>query len=200
MVDRESRIQKRNKDSIMNAALEIFSMYGFRGATVDLIAKACGLSKPNLLYYFQTKEEIHVQLLSRLMDTWLDPLKEMDENGDPFNEIMAYVRRKLHMSKTLPRESRLFANEIIQGAPRINHVLQNDLKMLVDEKALVIQKWVDKGLIAKVHPYHLIFSIWSLTQHYADFDVQVQAVLTDEDPFENAESYLETLFSKLLAI
>ena len=78
--------------------------------------------------------------------------------------------------------------------------LKNDLKTLVDEKALVIQKWIDEGLIAKVHPYHLIFSIWSLTQHYADFDVQVKAVLVNEDPFENAESYLETLFSKLLTI
>ena len=200
MVDHESRIQKRNKDSIMNAALEIFSMYGFRGATVDLIANACGLSKPNLLYYYQTKEQIHIELLSQLMDSWLAPLREIDENGDPFSEIMGYVSRKLHMSKTLPRESRLFANEIIQGAPRINHVLQNDLKTLVDEKALVIQKWIDEGLIAKVHPHHLIFSIWSLTQHYADFDVQVQAVLVNEDTFENAESYLETLFSKLLTI
>ena len=73
-----------------------------------------------------------------------------------------------------------------------------DLTFSFDEKVLIIKKWSDHGLIAKVHPYHLIFSIWSLTQHYADFDVQIRAVLTNEEPFENAESYLINLFSRLL--
>ena len=57
MVDHESRIQKRNKDSIMNAALEIFSMYGFRGATVDLIANACGLSNPTFFTITRLKNK-----------------------------------------------------------------------------------------------------------------------------------------------
>jgi TetR/AcrR family transcriptional regulator len=60
---------------------------------------------------------------------------------------------------------------------------------------------MDQGRIARVHPIHLIFSIWALTQHYADFDVQVRAVLGPEgdDPYPDAERYLETLFRKLLA-
>ena len=73
-----------------------------------------------------------------------------------------------------------------------------DLKALVDEKAAIIQKWMDEGKIAQVHPYHLVFSIWALTQHYADFDVQVRAILGEEDPFEGAEPFIDTLYRKLL--
>ena len=195
-----TRIQKRNIALIAEAALEVFSASGFRGATVDQIAKESGLSKPNLLYYFQTKEAIHDHLLNSLLDVWLDPLREIDPDGAPLEEILAYVRRKLHLSRHHPRESRLFANEILQGAERILPVLETDLKALVDEKAAVIQGWMDQGRLAPADPRHLIFSIWSLTQHYADFDVQVRAVLGKKsgDPYPEAERYLETLFTRML--
>ncbi|ARE38929.1 Transcriptional regulator RutR of pyrimidine catabolism (TetR family) [Rhodovulum sp. P5] len=195
-----TRIQRRNTQTILNAALEVFSQYGFRGATLDQIARAAGLSKPNLLYYFPSKDAIHVALLSGLMDTWLDPLRALNAQGDPQGEILAYVRRKLAMSRDFPRESRLFANEILQGAPRIGPALEGELKALVDEKAALIAHWAAEGRIAPVDPHHLIFSIWALTQHYADFDVQVRAVLGDGhgDPFAGAERYLTTLFTRLL--
>lgn len=194
----ETRIQARNRAAILDAALDVFSAQGFRGARVDQIAAAAGLSKPNLLYYYPSKEAIHAALLEGLLDTWLDPLRALDPAGEPLDEILAYVNRKLEMSRDYPRESRLFANEIVQGAPRILGALATDLKALVDEKAALIQDWIDAGKIARVHPQHLIFSIWSLTQHYADFDVQVRAILGDEDPFDGAPEFIDTLYRRLL--
>ena len=102
------------------------------------------------------------------------------------------------MARDFPRESRLFANEVLRGAPLIEDELKGPLKELVDEKAEVIRSWAKAGKIAKCDPYHLIFSIWSTTQHYADFDVQVRAVLGQEKAgegrFEDAARYLEQLF------
>ena len=43
----------------------------------------------------------------------------------------------------------------------------------------MIADWVAGGRLAPVDPRHLIFMIWAVTQHYADFDVQVNAVLGD---------------------
>lgn len=195
-----TRIQIKNRRMILDAALGVFSRHGFRGATLDQIAEAAGLSKPNLLYYFPSKEDIHVTLLSQLVDIWLDPLRALNADGDAMEELLAYVRRKLELSRDYPRESRLFANEIVQGAPRIGDTLGTDLKDLVDEKAAIIGQWSAEGRIAQVDPHHLIFSIWSLTQHYADFDVQVRAVLgPSRDPLEEAEQFLDTLFRRLLA-
>ena len=194
-----TRIQKRNRKVILEAALEVFSANGFRGSTLEQIASAAGLSKPNLLYYYPSKEAIHLELLNGLMDTWLAPLRAMDPNGDPHAEIMRYMRLKLDMSQQMPRESRLFANEILQGVPRIGEGLSGALKALVDEKAAIIRAWAEQGRIAPVDPYHLIFSIWALTQHYADFDVQVRAVLGEgHDPYVKAGKHLEMLFERLL--
>ncbi len=177
----------------------MFSLHGFRGATLDQIAEGAGLSKPNLLYYFRSKEEVHTALLTGLLDTWLDPLRAMNPAGQPLQEILAYVRRKLDLARDYPRESRLFAGEILQGAPRMREVIEGDLRRLVEEKAAVLSRWMDEGRVARVDPVHLVFSIWALTQHYADFDVQVRAVLgPDHDPFSEAGGFLETLFTRLL--
>jgi TetR/AcrR family transcriptional regulator len=49
-----------------------------------------------------------------------------------------------------------------------------------------------------VDPEHLIFSIWALTQHYADFDAQIRLIRDCADPMEGAEDFVETLFDRLL--
>ena len=193
-----TRIQAEKRETILEAALDIFSAHGFRGATIDQIAAAAGMSKPNLLYYFRRKDEIYTVLIQRLLDTWLAPLRELDDIGDPLAELRSYIRRKLEMARDFPRESRLFANEILQGAPRIMPMIEGELKELVDEKVQIIKGWIKAGKIARTDPYHLIFSIWATTQHYADFDVQVRAVLGPDrgadGRFEDAARFLEGLF------
>jgi len=193
-----TRIQAEKREVILEAALDIFSSLGFRGATIDRIAEAAGMSKPNLLYYFRRKDDIYAALMQRLLDTWLQPLRALDDVGDPLSELRGYIRRKLEMSRDFPRESRLFANEILQGAPRIMPMIEGELKALVDEKALVLRGWMKAGKIARTDPHHLIFSIWATTQHYADFDVQVRAVLGPDkgaaERYEDAARVLEQLF------
>lgn len=197
---KRSRIQTRNRKRILEAALEVFSAHGFRGATLDQIAAEAGLSKPNILYYFDGKEAIHVTLLNQLMETWLDPLEQMNPDGEPLEEILAYIRRKLDMAQAYPRESRLFANEILQGAPRMGPHLEARLKPLVDQKAALIAGWAEAGRIAAVDPRHLIFSIWATTQHYADFEAQVNVLMPEGGVFPGAASYLETMYRRLLTV
>ena len=195
---RRTRIQEEKEERILEAALDVFSVHGFRGSTIDQIADVAGMSKPNLLYYFRTKEAMHRALIDRVLFTWLEPLRAFDPQGNPQSEIRSYIRRKLEMARDFPRESRLFANEMLQGAPRTIEMLAGDLKLLVDEKAAIISGWMDSGKLNRADPYHLIFSIWATTQHYADFDVQVRAVLGPnrggDGRFEDAARFLEQLF------
>ena len=182
----DTRIQARNKELILDAALDVFSASGFRGATVDQIAAKSEMSKPNLLYYFRRKEDIYVALL------------EHNPAGDPLNELTRYISAKMQMSDANPKASRLFANEILHGAPMIEKFLKGPLRQLVAEKAQVIQSWITAGKLSPVDPYHLIFAIWAVTQHYADFSVQVDAVLgRREDSKAAQKAVLEILLRGL---
>ena len=196
----ETRIQKKNQSAIKAAGLKVFSQFGFRGSTLDQIAAESGLSKPNILYYFSSKEAIYEALLSQLLTDWLKPVRDIDPAGEPVEEILKYAQHKLTMSRLYPRESRLYANEILQGAPRIKPVLTGELRDVVATLAALIKSWSEAGLIRVIDPYHLIFSIWAMTQHYADFDVQVQAVLCEGDHFDDAEQYLEDMLRRMLTV
>ncbi|WP_277023563.1 MULTISPECIES: TetR family transcriptional regulator C-terminal domain-containing protein [Paracoccus] len=194
-----TRIQQKNRDLILQGALEAFSANGFRGATIDQIAKAAGLSKPNVLYYFGSKDEIHKALLTTLLDMWLAPMQQIDPKGDPLDQVLGYVRAKLLMSRDYPRESRLFAYEILQGAPHLTEILGGGLREIVDRTVAVLEGWMNEGRLAQVEPRHLIFSIWSMTQHYADFEIQVRAVLGEgRDPVAEGAAFLDDLYRKLL--
>ena len=194
----KTRIQARNKEIILDAALDIFSAFGFRGSTVDQIAAKSDMSKPNLLYYFRRKEDIYVALLEHTLSDWLEPLRELNPSGDPLNELSRYISAKMQMSDANPKASRLFANEILHGAPMIEKFLKGPLRQLVAEKAQVIQSWIAQGKLAPVDPYHLIFAIWAVTQHYADFSVQVDAVLGRHEDAKSAQkAVLEILLRGL---
>ena len=131
-----TRIQARNKELILEAALDVFSASGFRGATVDQIAAKSEMSKPNLLYYFRRKEDIYVALLEHTLSDWLEPLRELNPAGDPLTELARYISAKLQMSEANPKASRLFANEVLHGAPMIEKFLKGPLRQLVAEKSL----------------------------------------------------------------
>jgi len=194
---KKTRIQTLNRQKILDAALTVFSQFGLRGSTLDQISDHAQLSKPNVLYYFRGKQDIYVHLMQQTLDQWLQPLVELDRHGNPIDEILKYTVTKLEMSRQNPQASRLFANEILHGAPMLGRVLESDLKTLVDEKAEVIQHWIDEGEIAAIDPYHLIFMIWAITQHYADFDIQIRAVLgtsyDKEKCFADAQSTITSI-------
>ncbi|AXS41734.1 HTH-type transcriptional regulator RutR [Breoghania sp. L-A4] len=183
-----TRIQTQNREKILEAALEVFSSYGYRGSTIEQIASAAAMSKSNLLYYFRSKKLIYTAVLEHILDEWLAPLRTLEVDGDPAEEISAYIARKLELSASNPKASRLFAGEILQGAPMIGGFLKGPLKDLMDAKAKVINAWAEQGRIRPVDPHHLIFMIWATTQHYADFDIQIRALTgtgVDDPAFES---------------
>lgn len=194
---KRTRIQEVNEARILDAALEVFAAHGFRGATVDGIATLAGMTKPNLLYYFRRKEDIYLAVLRRILENWLEPLEQIAADGDPAAEITAYIDRKLELSRENPKASRLFAMEVMQGAPVIGTILSGRLRKLVDEKAEVLRRWIAAGRLAPIDPHHFFFMIWATTQHYADFATQVSAVLgagiEKPEHFEEARKALDTV-------
>lgn len=195
-----SRIQRQRRGEILEAALENFSLNGYRGASINEIAKAADMSTPRLLYHFNDKQELYAELLKETLLLWLEPLAQIKESDDPVEEICAYVRRKLVISQRHPRESRLFAGAVLLGVQRARSKVFDPLRQVFDEKILLLQKWMQDGLIPKQDPHHLIYSIWATTQHYADFEVQIAELSPEklETLYTDAEAFLVPMYRKLL--
>ena len=178
--DAKGRIRLNNEALILAAAERTFSRSGFKGTTMAQIADEAELPKANLHYYFGNKQNLYLHVLNQILHDWLTPMDEITPESDPKQALEAYVRQKMKLSFERPDASKLFANELLQGAKVIHELLHTELKELVVSKKAVIESWIAQGKIRPVDSTHLFVSIWSITQTYADFDIQIQAVLGEE--------------------
>lgn len=196
----KTRIQREKTEEILNAALDVFSKNGFRGASINEISERAGMSTPSMLYYFPNKEEIHRELLSRTLLLWLGPLNMLQDSDDPIEEICRYIERKLEISQRFPRESRLFANEILMGVPRAHDQIFEPLKAGFEIKITLLERWIREGKIANVDPHHLLYSIWATTQHYADYEAQIVELSPEKTTalYQDAKEFLLPMYQKHL--
>ncbi|MBX9497022.1 HTH-type transcriptional regulator RutR [Yersinia enterocolitica] len=194
---RRSKAGAAKRQLIMTAALELFSLYGIHGTSLDQVAERADVSKTNLLYYFPSKEALYISVLKDILAIWLAPLKALQADQQPIDAIRHYIALKLAVSRDHPQASRLFCLEMIQGAPLLKQELAGELKTLFDDKVLIIRRWMDDGLIAEVEPQHFIFMLWATTQHYADFSAQIEAIsgksLSDKEFFQQTVESVQQL-------
>lgn len=173
----KGQIRQANEALILAAAERVFAGAGFGGATMAAIAEASGLPKANLHYYFGSKQELYRTVLARTLEDWLVPTHGITPESDPRAAIESYIRAKMALSAQRPHASKVFANELLHGAPIVKTLLATELRDMVLAKAAVIEGWVAAKRMAPMDSMHLFFTIWAATQTYADFDVQVCAVL-----------------------
>jgi TetR/AcrR family transcriptional regulator len=191
------RLRRAREAQILDAAEGVFAEAGFSGATMQGIAERAGLPKANVHYYFGTKETLYRAVLARILDLWVDAFDHLVPERDPAEALAAYIRDKMRWSRSRPLASKVFANEIIHGAPQVADYLSGKLKRTLDEKARVIEGWIAAGRMAPVDPRHLVFTLWAATQTYADFEAQIRAVLgretMDDDVFLVASRHVTGL-------
>ena len=171
-----TRIQIRNGKKILEAGEQVFAQFGYHGATLEKVAELADMSQPNLHHYFKTKADLYLAVINELLAVWLDPLSAMDPDGEPEAELRGYIARKIELARIYPAASRIFAHEILLGAPVLGPILESQVKAVVDRGVATIDGWVQSKRLEPVDPYHLIFLIWGATQHYADFMPQIRAV------------------------
>ncbi len=174
---RRGPVGQAQEAAILRAAEAVFAARGFSGATTAAIATKAGLPKPNVHYYFRTKEALYRAVLRRILELWLSATDTITADADPATALRGYIAEKMSYTRRYPLASKVFANELLHGAPQIKEFLRGDMRKLIDSKAKIIRGWIATKRMAPVDPIHLFFVIWATTQTYADFDVQVAAVL-----------------------
>ncbi len=183
---RRIEIRQQNETLILQAAEKVFAEAGFGGATMQLIADVAGLPKANLHYYFTTKEDLYRRVVQNIFEFWLHAADSMDKAPGPVEGIGAYIDAKMEISRCHPDGSKVWASEVMHGAPVIQDYLETTLRDWTTGRAALIQRWIDEGKMAPVNPEHLLYMLWATTQHYADFGHQIET-LNGGKPLTNAQ-------------
>ena len=194
------RVINRDKleADILAEAVRVFAECGYEGASVATIAENAGLSKQNLMYYFPTKQALYERVRDILLD---DSLERMDKLADPYRDprdvLRSYIQAKMRFSREQPLASRVYALEVIGGAQFYGQQIRERVVPLLRKDIEVFEGWISAGRIAPVNATHLIFSIWAMTQSYADFSAQMTLVLNQEQltdaDFDKAEQMITNM-------
>lgn len=169
-------IRRENERVILAAAEKVFAEAGYGGATMRLIADMAGLPKANLHYYFATKEELYRKVVQQIFEIWLRAAEVFDNAPGPAEGIGAYIDAKMEISRRHPFGSKVWANEVMHGAPVIQDYLETTLRDWTAGRIAAIQRWIDEGRMAPADPRHLLYMLWATTQHYADFGHQIETL------------------------
>jgi TetR/AcrR family transcriptional regulator len=193
-------IRERNQAKILKAAEAVFAEKGFDGATTSEIAERAGVPKPNVHYYFGTKQQLYDRIIANILEVWLDAMDVIQTGAEPAEALGEYVRHKVRASQEWPDSSRVWAIEVIGGGRNVSGFLKGRLRQAVCEKGKIMAQWAAEGLMDPIDPAHLMFMIWSVTQTYADFGAQIAAVLAkerlDDEVFGTAEETISSIILK----
>lgn len=189
---------------ILKAAEKVFAEAGYGGATMQLIADLAGLPKANLHYYFPTKEALYRQVVEKIFRIWLEAADAFDKAEGPREGLGAYIDAKMEISRRHPAGSKVWAFEVMHRAPIIQDYLETTLLDWTKGRTQLIQGWIEDGLMDPVDPQILLNMIWATTQHYADFNHQLEALngnqpLTDAQ-WDNAKTNVKNIILKGLGV
>lgn len=163
------------KDAIWQAAIEEFALHGLRGTSTQGIAERAGMSKARLHYYIESKEALYAQILQHVVEEWSRAAFTAGDDPPPV-AIERYVRRKLDFSFAHPQLSKIFANEMTSGAPVLRTLMASS-RLKVGSAIQQFEKWIEEGAMRALDPLLLMLNIWSITQHFADFEFQARYMM-----------------------
>ncbi|WP_137820349.1 TetR/AcrR family transcriptional regulator [Pseudomonas sp. 2FG] len=167
------RIRQKNEEAILAAAEEEFARHGFKGTSMNTIALRVGLPKANLHYYFSNKLGLYIEVMRTILELWDSAFSTLSAADDPAIALARYIDAKMEFSRRQPLASKIFAMEVIGGGECLSEHFNQDYQHWFRGRAAVFEAWIAAGKMDPVDPVHLIFLLWSSTQHYADFADQI---------------------------
>lgn len=172
----ESHIRHQNKQRILAAAEQEFVKHGFKGTTMQTIADKANLPKANVHYYFKSKKNLYKQLLTQIINSWNTGLANITPDSDPEPVLREFIREKIKQTFANKNHAKLFALEVVQGAPHFGEFINTEMKQWVDTKTAIMQTWIDAGKLKVNDPLQLLIWIWATTQRYAEFEMEILAL------------------------
>jgi len=173
IISKQGRVGTQNKQIILAAAEQEFAKNGYNGTRIQHVADRANLPKTNVLYYFKTKEGLYLAVLDQILGLWNSAFDHATAEDDPAEVLAHYIAEKMEFSLTRPEASKVFALEIINGAPNITGYFKEQHVKWMEGRIEVIQAWIDSDKLTTSNAYYLLFNIWACCQHYADFAAQI---------------------------
>ncbi len=138
------RSAKNSKKKILEAALKVFSEYGYKGASIRMIASAAQISIGGVYLYFRNKEDLCLTLIKQRFAAFLSMIREsIKDVDDPVDAITTFI--KVHIEYARNHKELILTQGREQGFTfgiEIKRELFKEQRAIVER---IIQKGITSG-------------------------------------------------------
>jgi TetR/AcrR family transcriptional regulator len=155
---------EESRAAILQAAVREFSREGVAGARTDAIARAAGVNKALLYYYFKDKETLYAAVLDQVFEGLSQSIqKALSSDLPPREKLLAYVGAHFDYIASHPLYPRITQGEMMRAArgatPQLKRIAKQYFVPLFRKVAAVIEEGRATGDFRPVDPLHFVPSM-----------------------------------------
>ncbi len=172
----------KNKEKLVQVAIELFSTRGFKGTSIRNIAKAMDMSISNIYYYFGNKEGLLLAVLEHSSKGLVEKLSEISQMDlDPLARFKLLIKTHIQLSEFYKKEIKIFfldEEHLSPDGTKTNNQTQTNTlqiytKTLNDEKKSGHLRCKSKSIAA----FNILGIInWQLRWYRADGSLSLEEV------------------------
>ena len=126
------KLREARKDHFRKVGLELFSYRGFHNTSIGTIARKAGVSKGLIYNYYNSKEELLLDIVSSTMNLAEDWLQEIEEWQEPGDKLRASIRGAFKFIEEQTDLSRMLMGLSIQ--PEAARLIQQNFKQSLEQQ------------------------------------------------------------------
>jgi TetR/AcrR family transcriptional regulator len=161
---------EETRAAILQAAVREFAQAGISGARTDAIARAAGVNKALLYYYFHDKETLYGAALDHGLSQLSDHMIEvLHRQLAPREMITTYVGAYFDFIAGHPYYRNLMQREMLRagyGSPHMPRLAKRYFQPLGEKLAEIIRAGIGAGEFRNIDPQHFVSSMVALVVFY----------------------------------
>lgn len=173
---------------ILNAAEHIFAESGLAGARIDAIARAAGVNKALIYYYFKSKDALHLAIVERHMKEFSSQALELLASGRSVQEkVLDYMSMHFDFIAARKDYPRLFQRFVMADSRPFMRVRQKYFAPVSRKFQSVIAQGIRSGEIHASDSAHTAISLAALTVFYFTAAPVLKATGIISDPYRKSQ-------------
>ena len=147
------------KTMIVEKALELFSEKGFEGAALDELARACGITKPAIYYYFRDKAALYEAVVCSQFTVLEEKIAQETAEGSAVERLRSYIRTFGTFLIDNPHFSAIFSREITAGAGTLPESCAQRMAGILRTLISILDAGRQEGVFREENPFMVQMTI-----------------------------------------
>ena len=149
-----------SRQSILAAALTEFAAHGFRGASVDAIARRARVNKAMIYYHFDNKVALYVEILQGIFTPIADRTAAVAASAaPPETKLVAFIDVFFDLASARPYMPRVMMLELADGAKRLTPDTLRVMSRLFRNLNVILEEGWQAGVFRRADPLMTYFNL-----------------------------------------